>query len=73
MNLTSLAKQKISAIPLGNMAQAGFGGAQLSKGWEEAGWAMWCIFLVEGAQACENCRNLKAFNSHKKVKALTTV
>lgn len=50
MNLASLANQKISAIPLGNTAQAGFGRAQLSKGWEEAGWVMWSVFLVEGAR-----------------------
>lgn len=50
MNLASLANQKISATPLGKMAQAGFGRARLCKGWEGAGWAMWGVFLVEGAR-----------------------
>lgn len=40
MNLASLANQKISATPLGKMALEGFGRAQLSKGWEGAGWAL---------------------------------
>ena len=73
MNLASLANQRIAAMSLGNIAQTGLGWAQQSKGWEGAGWGAWDVFLVEDAQTCGNCRNLKAFNSHKKVKVLTTV
>lgn len=72
MNLASLPSQNISTTLVGDIAQLGLGWAQPSEDGMGLG-GVWDVFSVEDAQSCGNCRRLKTFNSHKKVKALTAV